>query len=338
MMTDSLKIQISLSVTAHTYAKQFSSYQSNSQKTKQVYLNTLAVYAVHNYLNYLGWETSLETSDSWNPLLQSLMNIADLDLVNYGKIECRFVLPNQQWVEIPAEVSSDRSGYIIIQFHESLRQATLLGFVTEVQNNRITLNQLKSIDCLPYHLSQLRRVNHSGTLSKLSSSTIVAKPKTETNQPINLGKWLEGRLETGWQPLEELLIPTKVMAFRSIDQLQPPKEPLLSGVSRFKILELSPLPNSNNGVQKLSLALILNISSLSNEEKDISVKIYPVNQHTYLPQGLEALVLNEQEIPIMQVQADQTETIEFRFSGKEGEFFSIKASLPNCDRIETFVI
>ncbi|BAU64836.1 hypothetical protein STA3757_22120 [Stanieria sp. NIES-3757] len=335
MMTDSLKKTIPLSVTAHSYAEQFSRYQSNSQKAKQVYLNTLAVYAVNNYLNYLGWETNLETSDSWNPLLQSLMNIADLDLVNYGKVECLFVLRDQDWVEIPAEVSSDRISYIILQFDQSLRQATFLGFVTEVPSNRLALNQLQSLDCLPDHLSQLKRVNHS---KKLSSSNIVPKHQPNTTQPIKLGKWLEGRLENGWQPLEELLIPTKVIAFRSIEQLKPQKEHLLSGVSRFKILELNLSVDKDNELQKISLALILNISPLPNREKDISVKIYPVNHHTYLPQGLEFLVLNEQEIPMMQIQAYQTETIEFRFTGDEGEFFSIKASLHNCDRIETFVI
>lgn len=335
MMTDSLKIKIPLSVTAHSYAEQFSRYQSNSQKAKQVYLNTLAVYAVNNYLNYLGWETNLKTSDSWNPLLQSLMNLADLDLINYGKVESRFVLRDRDWVEIPAEVSSDRIGYIISQFDESLREATLLGFVTEVKGNRLALNQLQAIDCLPYYLSQLKQVNHS---EKPSSSTILPKHQPAKPQPIKLGKWLEGTLENGWQPLEELLIPTKVIAFRSLEQLQHQKEHLLSGVSRFKILELNPSVDNNDGLQKISLALILNISPLSNGEKDISVKIYPVNHHTYLPQGLEFLVLNEQEIPMMQIQAYQAETIEFRFSGEEGKFFSIKAYLHNCDRVETFVI
>lgn len=344
MMTDSLTINISLSLTAHTQAEQFSYHQSNPQKAKQIYLNTLAVYAVNNYINYLGWETSLETSDSWNPLLQSLMNIADLDIINCGKIECLFVLPDQHWLEIPAEVSSDRIAYIILQFHESLRQATLLGFVTQVPSHRLALNQLQSLDCLPYYLSQLKQVNHSETLSARSSNVAPTKKallsahQPTTTQPIKLSRWLEGILETDWQPMEELLIPTKIMAFRSVDQLQSQKEHLLSGVSRFKILELNPLLDSDNGLPKLSLALILNISPLTNEEKDISVKIYSVNQNTYLPQGLEVFVLNQQEIPIMQAQAHHTETIEFRFSGEEGEYFSIKASLHNCDRVETFVI
>ena len=40
----------------------------------------------------------------------------------------------------------------------------------------------------------------------------------------------------------------------------------------------------------------------------------------------------------MQAQAQKTESIEFRFSGDVGEYFSIKASLNNFSRVEKLVI
>lgn len=336
-MTDSFTITLSL--TAHEWAKKFSCAQSISRKAKQVYLNTLAVMGVHNYLNCLGWQTSLVSSDSWNPLLQTMMDVADLDLPQYGKLECRYVLSDRDWVEIPAEVSSDRIGYVVLQFHESLRTAKLLGFVSQVDSNRIALTQLQSLESLPYHLTKLKQIEQT----KLSSSTVgketafLSVPKSIVPQPVQLSKWLKNIFEIDWQPLQNLSIPDRRMAYRSLQQFQQQKRSL-SGVSRFKILELTPLSKSDRLGTTVSVALILNISSNQELEKDISIKVYPLNHHTHLPQGLEILVLNERLIPIMQAQAHEAETIEFRLSGEEGEYFQIKASLNNCERVETFII
>jgi hypothetical protein len=319
VMTNSSTIKVSLSLTAHTQAKKFSCHQFTPAKAKQVYLNTLAIYAVHNYLNYLGWKTSLETSDSWNPLLQTLMNVADLDLPEYGKLECRFVLPDANWVEIPAEVRTNRIAYVIVQLEKSLKQSILLGFVSTVKSSRLALTQLQPIEHLSHYLSKQKQVS----------------------QLVKLSRWLEGIVETGWQRAGELSTPTIATAFRSFEQLQKQQKTLLSGVSRFKILELNtPFAQDdlNHRTEKVSIALILNLSFKSSNQIDISVKVYPVNHHTHLPEGLEITVLDREEIPVMQAQANKTETIEFCFSGEEGEYFSIKASLNDCHSVETFVI
>jgi hypothetical protein len=48
---------VPLALEAHSRAEEFRRYQSNPGKAKQVYLNTLAVYAVHVYLQCRGFET-----------------------------------------------------------------------------------------------------------------------------------------------------------------------------------------------------------------------------------------------------------------------------------------
>ena len=55
---------------AHAIARRFAVKQATPQKGKQTYLNTLAVYAVHNYLKWLQIESDLSSSDSWHLLEQ----------------------------------------------------------------------------------------------------------------------------------------------------------------------------------------------------------------------------------------------------------------------------
>ena len=75
-----LTFTVLLSLTAHSKAKEFGRHQSNLQKAQQVYHNTLAVYAVNYYLRCLEFETNLEASDSYNLVMQTLMDIADLEV------------------------------------------------------------------------------------------------------------------------------------------------------------------------------------------------------------------------------------------------------------------
>ena len=120
MKIEATQYKIALPLTARIKAQQFRIHQFDPLKSKQVYLNTLSVIAVNYYLNRLGWTTNLETSDSWNPVLQTMMNVADLDIPNYGKIECRFVLPNDDWITVPHEVKLQRIAYIAVKQYVNL--------------------------------------------------------------------------------------------------------------------------------------------------------------------------------------------------------------------------
>lgn len=52
---ESLTFTVNLALEAHAKAKQFRSHASNPQKAKQIYLNTLAVYAVNFLLTVSGF-------------------------------------------------------------------------------------------------------------------------------------------------------------------------------------------------------------------------------------------------------------------------------------------
>ncbi|CAD5989396.1 hypothetical protein PCC9214_05558 [Planktothrix tepida] len=125
-------------------AKSFKSQYENPTKAEQVYLNTLAVYAVETYCECLGIETDLENSDSLNSVMQPLMNIADLEIEGIGKIECRPVLPEDEFCYIPVDTWENRIGYIVVEIDEPSREATLLGFYPPV--NALEMMEEISLD------------------------------------------------------------------------------------------------------------------------------------------------------------------------------------------------
>ncbi len=149
---------IPLSFEAHSLAQQMRCQQSNPQKSKQVYLNTLAVYAVGFYLRCLGIETDATQSDSRNLTYLKFMDVADLWVKDVGKLECRPVLPGSTTLQIPAEAWSDRIGYIAVEMSQSLKQATLLGF-TDTAVVETSLNQLRSMADFLEYLHQIQQTS-----------------------------------------------------------------------------------------------------------------------------------------------------------------------------------
>ncbi|MEY3869604.1 MAG: hypothetical protein RLZZ338_3495 [Cyanobacteriota bacterium] len=135
---------VPLTSKAYKLAKSFQSQYENPAKAQQVYLNTLAVYAVETYCECLGIETDLEASDSLNPVMQPLMNIADLEIEGIGKIECRPVLPEEENCYIPVDTWENRIGYVAVEIDESSREATLLGFYPPI--NALEMMEDISID------------------------------------------------------------------------------------------------------------------------------------------------------------------------------------------------
>ena len=291
-------------------AERFRRYQCQGSKAKQVYLNTLAVSAVNSYLNFLGWATSLEDSCSWNPVLQTMMDVADLSIPGYGKIECRYVLEAHEKVTIPPEVWSERIGYIIVRLDESLKDFTILGFLRQVSRERIPLTELESLADFPSYLSQQKR----------------AAPM----QPTIINQWFSDCQDSQWQKLEELYTCDVAINFRSpqklVDRIDSPSN---SAINRVKSISLN---------EYIALALILNIQAKSDREFDISLVVCNANSHNFLPQGLELIVLDRDSFPVMIAQTNKTETIEFCFSGTLGECFSIEMTLDEQIKTESFII
>ena len=311
--------KVSLSLWQRICAEKFSRQQNNPHKAKQVYLNSLAVSAVATYLSNLGWITSCEQSDSWNPIMQTLLDVADLYIPHYGKIECRVILLEQQELIVPPEVQSDRIAYIIVKFGSSLRECELLGFVPEITTEQISLSQLHPIENLTAYLREYKQLQDQ------------QKPQSV----IDLSQWWQGIIDDSWQLVEAIFPPESALSFRSPQQLQelPKIDKLSQGISRVKLLSWG---KAHHGE---TIALILQLEANNRPEIDISAKICPINTSLYLPQGLEIMILDEAHKPVLQAKTNKAnKNLEFLFSGEPGEIFSIQASLKDNNIVETFMI
>ena len=302
---------INIPLRARIVAEQFCRHQPQGTKAQQVYLNTLAVFVTNYYLNLLGWETNLENSDSWNPICQTMMDVADLQIPNCGKLECRVVLNQQDKVIIPPEVWFGRIGYVVIRLDESLSQGTLLGFIPEIKQVEFPLKQLKSLAQFPAYLSQQKQVAPSPSVS--------------------LSRWLSGASNYGWYQLKEIFSYPKAESLRSPSEIAHQQlEKLSPEVSRVKLVRLENI--------SYDIALVLNIQPESNDELNISVTVCHSEQHHFLPEGLEVVILDEVMHPVMVAQANQTKTIEFCLNGKLSESFSVELSLDENTKVESFII
>lgn len=299
--------KVTLALSAHQRAKEFQGYHSNAEKAKQVYLNTLAVYAVDFYLDCMGIETNWSASFSGNPVMQTILDVADLDIPKLGKLECRPVLPEDAVVCIPLEALSDRIGYVAVQLDETLREATLLGFSKTVpESGKLAIGELRS---LPYLLEAV-------------------KPP----QPIQLSKWFENIFESGWQSLSALLsINQANLAFRnraSVASVRTNEET----VKAAKLIDL--------GVQleNQSVALLMAITPTSEQKAIVLVQVHPVARKT-LPANLK-LSLLESGKTVAEVQSQgQYNYIQLKpFRGNSGESFEIQVSLGEASVTETFEI
>lgn len=184
-------LTVPLELKAHKMARQLAAVQSTVQKGKRVYLNALAVYAVHRYLKWLQIETDLEGSDSFNQVKTALANVADLLITGIGSLECRPVLPGETSIFLPEEVIENRIGYVGVQFSDRLDSVQLLGFAPSLDSSnppqQIAVAELMPLDTLIEQITRLEEalafletddpvaVQVRSTIQTQSQSNIVAQ-------------------------------------------------------------------------------------------------------------------------------------------------------------------
>lgn len=323
-LSDLSTFTVPLALAAHVRAEGFRQQHSQSDKAKQIYLNSLAVYAVSIYLDCIAIDTDLAASDSSNPLQQTLLDTADLVVRQGGKLECRPVLPGETELWIPPEVHHDRIGYVAVQLSEDLRQATLLGFLPTVRAERISLHQLQPIEMLGNVLAE----------------------KIAASQPIHLSQWLQNLAEAGWQAVDNFgnnfTQPTdeSQLAWGFRGDAEVGAEIALPRVQRCKQFQLSRYD------QQVTVSLVVGLCSLpkddaereSKDDVEIWVELRPAGLQRLLPSLLQLLVLDQLDHEVMQAQARSTEAIKLKFTGLIGERFSIKIIWHETSINESFVI
>jgi Protein of unknown function (DUF1822) len=213
-------------------AWQFACEHQHPQKVEQIYLNTLAVLVVADYLKILDIETDLTQCDSWNPVIRLFENVADLYIKGLGKIECRAIRVEHKQGEngnensatnspeicpVPTEAREERIGYIVVEIDEDEKEARLLGFSPTADSGELVLRDLHPLDDFLLHLEKiyeskvdLRQWLENIFTSDWESVESIFDPQPETEpteieNPVksNLRNWLKNIAGTGWQKLEE---------------------------------------------------------------------------------------------------------------------------------------
>ncbi len=290
--------EIPLGIEAHRLASKFAVKQATTEKSKQVYLNTLAVYAIHRYVKWLGIETDLSQSDCWNPILRNRWNVADLVIPNIGTLECRPVLPGEKTVSLPLEVTENRIGYLAVQFSNRLDKVQLLGFAKATVGEVIEISRLRSFDELIDAISP---------------------------QTVNLEGWFAGIFDEFWLPIEELLSPRKLAFKSSSEQGREDK------IERAKKIDLGLLVNGQQ------VALVVRVWTEENQEKGVLVQVVPLLKIESLPPGLKLTVtLESDEAEVIAREADNL--IQLEFSELPGKQFTVQVSLDNESVTEKFVV
>jgi len=290
MFTQTLPLTLPLSFEAHSLAQKYSERQSKSQKAQQVYLNTLAVYAVDFYLRCMEFETDWSASDSSNPLMLKLLDIADLDIKGIGKIECRPVLPNAEFCAIPPDVWQDRIGYVAVQLSQSLQEATILGF-TKTAAAEIPRSSLQPVDDLLAYLNRLQQ-----------------------QKPVSLRNWFDDIFAEGWQAIEEILHP----------------EQFEWAFSRRSATLITRGQQIDLGMQlaNKSVALIVTLPPEEDSEVEIKVQVYPVGGESNLPEGLKLTIMDDSGETVLEAKSREFDSfIQQEFSAESGEEFGVVVSL-----------
>ncbi|GAB1544235.1 hypothetical protein NUACC21_69110 [Scytonema sp. NUACC21] len=303
---------------ARQLAEQFCRQQATQEKSEQVRLNTLSVSFVNSYLQFMGFETDLEASDSWNTLQQILFDVADLELKNLGKLECRPVLEGEQFIYVPIEAHSDRIGYVVVQISKSFREAKLLGFVKELSSDLVSISQLQSLEFLLEYLADL---------IQLKAADLDFQSLNISQNLIRLRQWFEDIFVADWQEVEALLGTQAVYAASSLRSIKG------DFVSRGKLITLG------NQITEQAVILVVTLTPENDREMDIIVEVHPTSQQNYLPSNLQLMVLDFEGTSVMEAQTRSTnKNIQLQFSAEEGERFSIKLALGDISNVEDFVI
>ncbi|GAB4139577.1 MAG: hypothetical protein Fur0046_14840 [Cyanobacteria bacterium J069] len=302
---------------ARQLAQQFASQQPNPTKAAQVRRNTLAVWVVNDYLQMMGIDTDLPQGDSWNAIARLAADVADLEVVGAGRLECRPVADLSTPCPVPPEVWGDRIGYVAVQIDESQRFASILGFTPALvpgsSGPTLSLGQIQPPEDLMDHLDRLLRPMVSTTLARASANL---------NANLNhLGQWLQGAFDAGWSAVDMLLSAEQLSpayAFRQLGNAM---------VRRAKLIDVG-----------VSLPLVIELSP-GAEQTQICVQLHPSPGTAQLPTDTHLQILDELGAVFLEARATTLEDyLQLQFSGASGEQFQVQVSVGTASAAEAFVI
>lgn len=293
-------IPIPITQAALRIAQQFAEQQLSEEKKEQVYLNTLAVCVVNDYMQLMDISCDLSASESWSPAMRLYADVADLKLSQLGHLECRAIFSGNICY-LPPEVPEDRIGVVAVKIDTEHQEAMLLGFSQIVKSGELSLAQLQPIDSLVEHIDRL---------------------ETKRGE-VSLSQWLQNIYDANWLSVSEILARKEpALAFR-----------YKSKATRAKLVELG-IHKPDQVV-----ALIVTLAPKTLIEIQIKMQVHPTDEQAYLPENLVVKVLDEEGTTVMSAHAKTANThIILELSAQVGERFSVKLELGNTNITENFIV
>jgi len=314
---DDCALKLPITQQARKTAQQFASQQPNWEKARQVRLNTLAVWIVNDYLQMMDIGTQLTTSDSWNPVVRLCADVADLEVISVGRLECRPVSGDEQICSIPPETWEERVGYVVVQVDEALQEGRLLGFVPSIVDPELPLSHLQPPEALIEHLGQLRQ--------------------TTARQAVNLIQWFSDVSDPLWQTVESLLSTPELRpayTFRGMETVEKKSHQQLQAfVRRAKLINLEIYP-----VNQLVM-LIVEITQEANQQLSIRLQLHTTSDQIHLPTGIQLTVLDEVGKVFIEAVAGKLDNyLQLKFRGESQEPFSVVVALNDFQSVENFML
>ncbi|NJM18237.1 MAG: DUF1822 family protein [Richelia sp. SM1_7_0] len=317
--TEDWSIPVPLTSEILHIAGQFAKEQPIATKAQQIYLNTIAVCAVNNYLRILGIPTNLTAGDSWNSAVRLVEDVADLWIIGKGSLECRPILSGSSTCSIPPLIGLEKIGYVMVEINQEYQQAILRGFASNKQlSGHLSVDNLNSLADLPVYLNQIRPL-------------------------VNLSQWLRNIFETGWETIEILG--------------KQPNQPALAFRSKFKTNNLQRCKLLELGHKGELIALIVTIISESKSPLlrlssagskatgvprsniNLVIELKPGSSQCYLPANLQLILLDEQQQAIIDTKTKECNPhIQLDLTAEPGEHFTIKILKGDVTFTENFIV
>ncbi len=286
-------------------------------KKEQIYNNFLAVAAVQFYLDCMGIKTELENSSSQAVVIQVLADIADLLIPGVGLVECRPVLADEDMCFVPPEVWSDRIAYLVVNLDYDRNEAEILGFLPQVEQAKIPLERLQSLDNFITHVDCI-----------------------QNPVPVKIRDWVKAIMSEGWLTLEELakvLDPSPQVATATGWRKNPTASWPGVKTAGAKILSLGRSTETIE-YQEDKIALLVGLGEQNQDLINIHIRLVPWPPTKILPEGVHLSIINNQDEVVINANASRSPGLEVDFMGQTDEQFGVKVTVGKVAIAESFVI
>ncbi|MCM1985350.1 DUF1822 family protein [Lyngbya confervoides] len=341
MMSSLSSRSLSLPITLadRAFAARLASDQTLPELVRRVNDNALSVAAVAGFLRLMAIESTSANTDLLNPVVQLCADVADLQVVGLGRLECRVVLPGANLSSIPPEVWGDRIGYVFVEINPARSQALIHGFLRSVNQETVDLSTLQPVEALLECLSELK----AQRLEFVSTSPPVSPPR------CCLQDWLRGIVSHEWQAVDALIASTvftwnlgfrgdQNTAFapkpRSLAQgAQENASPSVSGpregvIRRAKLLEWINPTHEEDLALIPSLVLVVEVTPEAERGAQICLQLHPQNSPACLMPNVKFAVLDGAGAGFMQATSRQEDNyLQLQFRGQPGERFTVQVTV-----------